>query len=213
MYCRREQVLRRRVSDACGASVLARLTALRRKSLEWTGKGNQRYGSFVGLLLLATLVLLAPTHLEAVENVEIGKDFRIYRDFRDFKIQRHSLVFFNDDKIFVGDDAEQDRINTEKLRLLAREQLKPVLSFAPKNAAEYMLVLRMHYYTNYAIRNIERKPAKGLVLLGLCRLPANKTEDDCQSHTFYFFENHELNAVFNKVVGMWIDRIILAELR
>jgi hypothetical protein len=159
-------------------------------------------------LLIAPLVACIATPLEATQDIEISKDFRVSRDFADFRIERSSSVFFDDEKVFVGSTPTLNRMYSDELRDIAREQLRSVVSLGPRGSATYNLLIRMESFTNYAIRNTERKPSKGSVVFAVCRLPAKRIEDDCQNLTFYFFDEYERRVMFSKAMSMWLDRIL-----
>jgi hypothetical protein len=156
---------------------------------------------------LAALIFTA-AEVAAVEDIEIGREFRVSRNFRAFTISKSATIFLDDEKIFVGDTEARNRAYTDELRKIAREQLGKVVSLSDVNSSEYRLLMRMHYATNYAIRSIDNKPSRGEVVFAICHLPVRLIQSDCQNLAFYFFETHERRFIFEKILGMWLDRII-----
>jgi len=161
-------------------------------------------------LAWVALAALAGPGMTATEEVTATKEFMIFRDFREFRLRRFTKVFFDDAKIYVGRDPKENAAHTEKLREQATASLRQVLDLVgTEQGSQYTLSIRMIERTNYAIRNAERKPSLGHVSFALCMYPPGKYEDSCQNLTYEFFQRYERSAVFDKVLNMWAERVVV----
>lgn len=173
--------------------------------MEGTGRQRSRLCA-LGLALIA-LSCLGSNHALATEDIEITKDFRISRDFRAFNIKRSSKVFFDASKFVIYDGPST--MKDDRLQAEARSLLERTLILVPAKAdSEYFMEIRIGDFVNYAIRNTERKPSTGFVIVSMCSYPMNNMIEDCQSLTFYFFATDSRSAILSKSLSMWLERVV-----
>jgi hypothetical protein len=167
-----------------------------------------RMKSLIAVLIVLSACIAAESVAFADSHIEITNEFTIYRGLGRIQIRKLARVYFDSDKIYLGDSDTEDTSNTKKLREQAISQLGRIITFVEERTAEYKLMIRMERHQNFAIRSSKRAPSVGFVALSLCRYPIGNVMDDCQNLTFYFFRNYSNEAVFEQVLKMLAERVI-----
>src|SRR5207249_4600470 len=138
------------------------------------------------------------------------KEFRIFRDFSDFKVKRFARVFFDSKLIYVGRNPKENEVNTEKLRHQANAFLRSHFEVVENiELSDYKLLIRMSPFTDYAIRNIELRPSIGNIVTGICRYPIGNIAVNCHNRTFYYFKGYEQSSLFDQILNMWLERVVM----
>lgn len=67
----------------------------------------------------------------------------------------------------------------------------------------------MGEFVNYAIRNADKDPSTGFVIVSACSYPLNNMVEDCQNLTFYFFRKGPRSVILARALNMWLDRMVV----
>jgi hypothetical protein len=161
----------------------------------------------VGALILSALIILAaPRRAVATEVVSVSNEFMISRDYSRIVIRppdaRSARVFI--DPIRNVSPSENAELRGILINLLS-DKLQLV---SDKANANYFLQIVFERHKNYSIRNPKRDPAHGFILMGLCKYPIEDMPRDCESLTYFYFDNYKKTDVFTKVFHMWVDAVI-----
>jgi hypothetical protein len=166
------------------------------------------------LLTLCALLLLVPNLGMAATNVLSPEgQFVVTHNFSNIVIgeqQQRSVRAFVDVQTFASTD--QGNLHTssdrDEVRSLAIKSLGSIVQLASrKDDANIFVEILMYRTINYAIRNLKHEPAKGFILLGICKYPITKTANDCDNQTYFYFADYKLADVFEKVFGQWLDTV------
>jgi hypothetical protein len=166
------------------------------------------------LLALCALCLVAPNLAMATTNV-LSPDgqFVISHDFANIVVgeqQQRSVRAFVDVKTFKSSDQGKSDTSSyqDELRALATHFLgSKVQLVTRKDDANIFIQILMYQTTNYAIRNLAHQPAKGFILVGLCKYPITETAADCENKTYFYFADYKPADVFEKVFEMWLNSV------
>jgi hypothetical protein len=100
--------------------------------------------------------------------------------------------------------AELDQIRSVAVSLLGER-----VSLVPERKDATPLVqIRAYKAMNYAIRNGSHEPARGLILVAFCRLPAGDTSTDCENMNYYYFSDLEPIDLFQDLFTRSIDTVL-----
>jgi len=65
----------------------------------------------------------------------------------------------------------------------------------------------MYRTMNYAIRNLQREPAKGLIMVSICNNPIVTIGTDCENLTYFYFADYKPADVFEDVFMRWLNSV------
>jgi hypothetical protein len=166
------------------------------------------------LLTLFALFLLVPNLGMATTNaLSPDGQFVITHNFLNIVIgeqQQRSVRAFVDVQTFAPPDhgkvntlPDQDEVGSLAIHLLESK----VQLVARKDDANIFVEILMYQTINYAIRNLKGEPAKGFILVGICKYPIMETAKDCDNQTYFYFADYRPSDVFEKVFGMWSESV------
>jgi hypothetical protein len=165
-----------------------------------------------GLLLAAICAILTSPDEASADKVLVANDrFIVYRDFSDIVISpeqaRSGRAYIDGGPLSSGSVTAS---NPEMKDIAARSLTSRVQLVPNKDDANLVIQLRMYQTANYAIRNSQREPAHGFVMVSVCKYPIATIATDCENLTYYYFEDYKAADVFETVFAMWLDSVFPA---
>jgi hypothetical protein len=149
----------------------------------------------------------------AREVVSLTNEFGVLRDFSNITFGAPDIpnahVFVDTDRLVVSTLSASENAELHEIAINGlSSKLRLVKS---KEAANYLIQIRMYQTPNYAIRNPQREYSQGFVMISICKFPIIKISDDCENMQYDYFQNRKFNEVFSIVLAMWLKATIPSE--
>ena len=163
-------------------------------------------------LIAVVALLVLPNDGRASDYRYIDPQLLLIHDFANIVIPKDHAsqvrAFINTGELSANSvpNAELDQIRSVAVSLLGER----VSLVSQRQDATLLVQVRAYKAMNYAIRNGRHEAARGLILVGFCRLPAADTTTDCENMNYYYFADVEPIDLFQNVFTRSIDAVLPA---
>jgi hypothetical protein len=183
---------------------------VKRKRVQLASRAKEQSKSLMAILCLSSVLSILPlrNHGAVAEVILSNNEFQVYRQLGTIILterEANEKLFFFD----VNGLVERTALPSNEAKEVGKTAIELLGSrfrlVSSKMEASHLIQMRAERFTFFAIRNPKREPARGLVMISLCRLPIVDMGTDCGNVVFYHFSSSLTVEVLKKVFPMWLS--------